>query len=382
MFEIKVADGDVTSGSVPVSWCVDVETIKYLADNKIVDPQVVIVVAPDMENYSSRKEVRRVVPLQDLMAYVEFRVPGKNKIWAFLSKREGKEARERYLYKSGGDYGTDILKGDGSEWSYIFEYDEKTGTHQPAFAATPLTVSVPKACFAREPSLWEKSWVNHFFKSKCEDQCDFRRRRMFAYLLQPFLMLGQIVLRALFLLVALLIGAKNMSASPLFHPMRMSFSDAFEVMTGGSYFIRNLPEDDKTTPPDSARGIVSYFVRKLCLLPFMPIVLIPIVTLLLVHKVQLVGVIAIAIVFALIFLGLVLFVVGGGAKNLWKFFCKMWQGAPDEEELWYMDQEEIGLLTCNANTKPLSFKTLPARKQTLRLRFLNLKSKVCRPFSA
>jgi hypothetical protein len=51
------------------------------------------------------------------------------------------------------------------------------------------------------------------------------------------------------------------------------------------------------------------------------------------------------------------------------------------KEVWYLNQKEIDLLTCDASKKPLDFKSLPSRKKTIRLYYQDLKSKVCKPFS-
>jgi hypothetical protein len=44
-----------------------------------------------------------------------------------------------------------------------------------------VDVDIPKECFAREPSDLEKRWVNWLYMSKTVDQCEFRKRRLFAY---------------------------------------------------------------------------------------------------------------------------------------------------------------------------------------------------------
>ena len=73
MLELQITDNDVSTGSVQISWCVDAEVLKELADKKVKEPQLVIVVAPEGDNYDLRKEMRKVVPLKDLMTYMEFR---------------------------------------------------------------------------------------------------------------------------------------------------------------------------------------------------------------------------------------------------------------------------------------------------------------------
>lgn len=121
MFSLKISDLDVSGGTVPVSWCLDMETINRLQTYGAIDPQVVIVVAPEGDKYSIKKEYRKVVPLKDLMAYIEFRSVGPNRIWAFIdSLRDHKMAKNRWLYKEGGEYGSSILTYDGNDWgSYI-----------------------------------------------------------------------------------------------------------------------------------------------------------------------------------------------------------------------------------------------------------------------
>src|ERR1700722_16333758 len=104
MFELKIADVDASSGTVPVSWCADTETLKLLSDKDKREPQVVIIVAPDGPNYNISKEYRKVVPMQDLMTYVEFRSSGPSKIWGFITLRDKKDAKDRYLNRTTGAF--------------------------------------------------------------------------------------------------------------------------------------------------------------------------------------------------------------------------------------------------------------------------------------
>lgn len=383
MFEIKIADPDVTSGSIPVSWCLDMETIAYLSENKIKEPQVVIVTAPVGNDYSHHKESRKVVPLKDLMAYVEFKSAGPNRVWAFISDgTKASKVRDEFLQKGSHGYMTDILNSDGTQWGWRFPrqgppdedgYDTRQPTH-----GSWLAVDVPKQAFAAEPPKWERQWVNHFFRTKCADQCEYRRRRIFAYSLQPLLLAVMTAVRFLITLVALGIGSRGFSLKPLLHPLRYSMGDTFETLTGGSIFVRSLPEDLNEKPPQSAGGILWWAVRKFCLLPLMPLVLIPVLVAVCLKPVVL-SIMAMVALGVVVVGFLIIFFAGGAARQTWE---KLWANASDEDEVWYMDQEEITLLTCNPEKKALTFNTLPAKKKTLKLRFLNLKSKVCRPFSA
>ena len=116
MFQLQVASTDVSNGNLAVAWCVDQQVLKSLADDGITDPQVVIVTAPT-EHYHITKEYRKVVPLKDLMTYIEFKASGANKIWAFVSRQGVKAARTRYLHRDGGEFATGVLDPDGSDWN-------------------------------------------------------------------------------------------------------------------------------------------------------------------------------------------------------------------------------------------------------------------------
>src|SRR5271167_3151199 len=106
MFELQIPDTNVSSSSLAVSWCTDLETIKAMLDKDVKNPQVVIITAPAGEAYSLHKEMRHVVPLKDLVAYLGFKVVGENKIWAFITTLDAKAAQDRYLSKTEGAYYT------------------------------------------------------------------------------------------------------------------------------------------------------------------------------------------------------------------------------------------------------------------------------------
>ena len=54
----------------------------------------------------------------------------------------------------------------------------------------------------------------------------------------------------------------------------------------------------------------------------------------------------------------------------------------DAKPIWYLEQENTDLLVCSPDKKITSINDLPSNKKTIYLRFQDLKSKVCRPFSA
>lgn len=366
MLELHITDNDVTGGNVAVSWCTDKELLAELANEKIKDPQLVIVVAPEGSKYRSSKEYRKVVPLNELMTYVEFRVPGKNKIWAFVSQLSGKEARNEYLKRSGGDYETDILSHDGERFS----------TRYQEFTADPLDLYVPEACFAPEPPAWEKTWVNHFFSNPAVDQCHFRKRRIFAYTIQLLLMFGSILARFPIYLLALLIGSRNLSPKYMLHPLDYGLKDSLDVLKGGSYFVR----PDNNMPTKTAKQEIKYLAARGWTVPFMPIISIPIVLILLAGKPMVLAMIGIVIIGLLLILVGIWFFAEGEARRIYNKVDAWLDDRFAGKEFAYLDAEEMDLLVCTG--KPKNYANLPSKKKTFRLRFSNLKAKVCRPFSA
>lgn len=382
MFQLQLADPDVTNGTIAVSWCLDHEILKELADEKVSDPQVVIVVAP-VDNYHLNKEYRKVVPLKDLMTYIEFRSAGKNKIWGLISHKSGKKAVEHYMEKNEGEFHSNVLSFDGDQYASRLRDAEDvdlTDPENPLYKSLsqPLTVTVPKAVFAKEPKQWEKTWVNHFFRDKVIDQCEFRRRRLFAYGVQPFIMLGNLFLRLFLTIFAVSTLCRGLTLQYLLHPLTYSLKDTFDLFEEGSLAIRHLPEDDASIDKFPKPG---YFVRSFWSLPLMPLIMVPLLYLFLSkHYVgasilsgSLIGVVAIVLLIAFL---------ANHAKMLKAPFTKAWKYLNEpSEDLWYLNQDEVEIIVCNQDKQPLTYKNLPANRKTARLRFQILKSKVCKPFS-
>jgi len=393
MLELQITDNDVSTGSAQISWCLDVEMLKELADRGVKDPQLVIVVGSEGETHDIRKEVRKVVPLKDLMTYMEFRSAGKNRVWGVVSYLSKKQARSRYLTKEDGRFSTDVVDCDGEQyapWLLALESAEAQQAEQYKSLSTPIPVEVPKEIFAKEPAVWEKNWVNHFFRNKVVDQCDFRRRRLFAYLVQPFLIGGKMLGTFIVLLAGLLTGARSWSIKYLLRPLTYSPVDAGNIWNNGTIFIRHQKEDDEPGFPSHFNQPTPwYFIRSFWPLPFMPVFVITAALLAYFHKFQqlivLGGVIGGAF---LLVLAIIVAMCYGGKMFFWtpkvpKFFVWLLDkilGEPDNE-LWYLKPEEQELIVCSEKKSHLTYKQIPARRKTVRLRFQNLKSKVCRPFS-
>ena len=371
MLELHIPDSEVQSGTVPVSWCVDKSTLKTLAEKDVAEPYLLLVISPQ-ENYSKQREVRKLVPLRDLMTFVEFHAPGVNRIFGLIvwvhhdvGKKALRPLQECYLRRFYGRYDTDMLEEDGDE---ILEgrrtYDGMTEVN------ASLDVTMPRECFAKEPPEWEQRWVNMAWRSMPEDQCDYRRRRLWAYSGQ--VVIGAIVYAfrlaaALFLL--LLFGLRKIDFGSLLHPLRCVtsdiWSDAFEEgdEACGTYFV----------PKWTKRRFRYLF------LAFMPALVIP-MFLILKYGVgfsasaaslwALAGIAAVIATLAAAVIGLIAFLERRADRKK----------ARPAEDPWYAREEEMRYLVCGSNV-PRGLKDLPKSRRTIRLRFLDFKARVCRPFA-
>ncbi len=202
---ISQVDGKVQDATVLVRWCINQETVDELKGRKINDPYLLISSAPKgADRDDRRKSFRILAPLDQLMRYVQFRRPGENIISAAIVW---------------GDNLYEYICRDGYGYGYKRSFMEDSPRYRPQWKelyTAEIEVVVPDGTFAKEPPAWEKKWVNMFFSYEAVDQCDFRRRRMFAYFIQPFLAVGfvmvvslLIVFRALPVVPLLLIGARN-----------------------------------------------------------------------------------------------------------------------------------------------------------------------------
>ncbi len=178
---------------------------------------------------------------------------------------------------------------------------------------------------------------------------------------------------------ALLIGARNLSLKYLLHPLTYSLKDSLLVMAGGSYFVSTWKGDPGLFNAD--KYTFKYLVNKLWSLPAMPVIFLPIFCIIYFHLYVPVLIGFGLILAAIAIVGLIVFSSGGGWRTAFYILCDLVDKLLGPKNMWYLDQDEMDMLMCDGKgAKKLS--DLPFRKRTLKLRFQNIKSKVCRPFSA
>lgn len=391
MLELHISDTDVTSGTIPVSWCLDKTLLDNLAACGVPDPTLIICIAPS-QGYHIKKEVRTVVPLKDLMTYIEFHSSGENKIYGIISSKNKKDAENKYLCKNDGEYADHLLNGDGSDYAhYLSSALDKSD---------PLNVNVPKECFASEPAQWEKDWVNWFFRDKPIDQCHFRKRRLLAYTVQPFWFLLVAIPKLFALLPALAIVDAGIFQvlKTIFKPMTYGIGDAWKSLTG-SVLVRTWETEDLDFEmANSFFQGARHLGKKFMFIPLMPISLFALWLLWHCHQlffaIKVTGIVITAI---LMIVGSITFFMSPIGKRFLNWFDnstfnfgkwvaslfpkKATKELKSEYKYWYQNPESANLLVCTSEKKPLTLAALPPKHRTMKLHFQNIKSQVCKPFS-
>jgi hypothetical protein len=367
-FELRLTETKADVGSIPITWCVDKE---WLFKNSNSEQYVLLASAPP-ENGGDKAEWRGHAKLSDMMAYVTLYRPGKNRIIARVSdKAEIDEWVTRSRY--GDRWQSNVMAFPESHWSDArkekCKYMLTKGWRGADRLWNYLDIDMPTGCFAKEPSDTEKKWVNFFFKNKAVDQCEFRRRRMLAYTVQP------IVFSVIFIFYALAI-----SCIQLFNLMIGKWTiwekisafkidrrvDFLTIKKLGHLRYLLLPVPWLTT----AAYVIFWFTHLMRWLLIPPAYLL-----------------AIPILFGMI----TLIMLGFDFLIAWSIKRSPRIRAARERKielerlrrlaLYKAELEALDLLLCSSGKRITRFRDLPKNKRTIKLRFEGIKSLVCRPFA-
>ena len=381
-------DQEVADATTPVRWCNTPELLQEVAAYNGRAHVLLIVVAP--QEWESE---RYLVPLTQMMQYVAFRRPGKNRIFATVvydAMEIGyRKLRNHYLTRDeSGNFHLNVLKYD------------KSGFFRESYQnnAAEVEVDVPDGLFDKERPAWLVRWVNLWW-GKHRDSCDFRRRMIPTIMVQPIVLLIAffflVSVRTVISLFLFLCGMRGINFAPIIHPWRDGTAEVYDDLRGSIFYRRwrgRHGEPRKT-------GVF---------LPTTPIVWVTLFGLLLggswlfpnnvlVHNVQ-ESAIAAALVVLLVqvvfvavwvvvnsFLLVVAAIMGtcelglGILSKLRRFFPERPEVKPESSQ--ERRRRFLQPLLCDAVGRP-DLQSLPPSHRTFRLRMQKVKARVCRPARA
>lgn len=360
-----------------MSWCLSKDLLGKIKERVATKGEVaqLLVIVTKSGDFSEHLSVsrRKLVNLNDPMTMIDFRSSGENRVTAAVVFGDSeKDIRRRFLSLDCGFYKSTVM---GSEGTFIASY-YVTGSGC-------VDVDVPEELFAKEPFDWD--WVNRFFESKPRDQCAFRRRRLFAYTVQPFVVsvvaLSEILYGALrwaasfVVAVALLsVGMRGLNWKPLLHPMDHAPT---KVLTSRSKSIFNVKAGELELPiffvfsPLFLSGIVAAVIAVSLRIPSL--------------------VVSMIFVMSVAFCGLFALTLG----SVWNAFAtrkhnnrpswmqRRLEKARQKQE-WHAKQvvAELDALACSGEGRSVpSVTELPFTPKTIRFYAAALKQKVCRGYA-
>lgn len=433
-FSLVVGDGNnikVDNASVPVRWCVNADLMAQLKkradDSGMHDPHVVLNVAHkkfcSYDNSHDGYDVlsRVVLPIGDAMAYLSIHRPDAAEIHATIidfykgtSAKQTKKVLRLLTQRSGSGYRFSMHDDYDCGKAGVFktEYRDVDSDIRCYMEFVPLTgnvtdsveIETPKELFATPLPNWFEKFINFGYESKLVDQCHIRRRAMVAVLWQswavPLWTMVVVFTRFMFAFGWQFLLGVTPNWKAVVKPFDCDFDDV----------SRSTSTYSKITWKDS------HFLKKPWLLPFFPPVMLLIGALgnlffamgasvgygfMMVLVIGLVTILA-AIVLVAVgnflfytapkyvpFLGwtgrmikkvLLVSQIGSGLKKAWNGYWK-WLDKRDAEAYARYWKENEEALTCQGNPLDMiaDISKLHHSKKSVKLRFFDLKSKMCKP---
>ncbi len=444
MFKLMFEDSANENAMTPVRWCLDKADMDLARESGKKNLFVLIVVTYKTgENSDLPKNViedRYVVPFDELMMYITFRFPGHHHVLGMcIASDQDKQIEKDFLQKHGRyQYNETIISYDDKIPVFCYtipnllavpEGTEKTvqdhikqlnaereesrkwrlkqtfGLYH--WVAEEAAVEVPEEYFAKHWPGWLENGCNVWYDGPPRDKCELRKRAMFAFSIQPIILAIFVVLRSIMGVIYIFglayLGLRGIRLSPLWHPADEPLSDIYNPKKFRYQDWRRWPGRHNCWWWRKADGKLRTKKARLLLI-FHPVA----ITL---YLAILKGV---ALKFDMGYYQILRIVWNSGLSAcLWLttkpiyvlvisaayfiigYILRRFYLSPErreardearkarqdqeqitmEQNLW---QERMGSASCNL--AKLNLNALPAR-QSIKLRFLELKSKVCRPFA-
>lgn len=414
-FELIVSNPNHASPFLQFSWCVNKKGIEYLQEKKVLHPFLLVVIL-NKQLYSDNWEdyERQLYPLDRGLGHIEFNRSGEFQIhasvvWSYKSSGGNlqkapdarKEIFDKYLERCSTRYEYELH-------DYVAYRPDKLD-HESLPYHDEIKVLVDTNLFAPEPPGWLKWWVNMFWDwRKPKNQCEWRRRKIIAFTIQPFLVLLWLVIRSVIAVFwaafPLVVGyyPSRIGWKAIFHPFDMNLTDIFDkydFKNGDNYWWLASPKRTERSKLEKIlMSPITFYVATISLLIAVGLNIFRIATLFgrLEWNILLASLLFVAIAMGatLLVCKVIIFVVDRFFKEkLEKRAQDRWKRKRDEEDqkrkkeemafqstLSFFYEQRLQPLACTERSREATLASLPESHRTMWLRFMDLKVKVCKPF--
>jgi hypothetical protein len=375
--KLLVTNPEQTDSVTGVRWCLEKSLRDQLRD---VPDLFVLLVTLDP---SGNEMERQVLPLEQIMTYVQFQRAGNNTLFAAIvhpsiysnAKRVSKILLKEFRP---GFYEHRTIERHERTFRPDWINEEIDGVVCVAWCE--LNVIVPKELFAKEPPAWLSAWVNKFAGSKPRDRCVFRKRMLFAFTLQPILMAVWAImcppLRLFWWVLGVFFGMRDLRFSPVFHPFRKYFDD---IWSGHPFSSDSVFMCDKDGNDRSLWFILVYP-------PFLTVLGLGLTVI-----AETLGAATLLVAFLLLPTSLGVIVVAvimiswlsqlSGKVEVVSLKRRVQAARLLHQEKLKFQQKSMELLGCESEPRTIDLHGIPRQHRTVWLRFQSLKAKVCRPFA-
>lgn len=392
---IDAKDG-VSEAVVPVRWCICPAVFRTIRDEKLQNPHLLLVVTQE-----KREVQRHLIPLSREMTFISFPRPGDYSIQAtILSCQDVDFIKKTILEKCGNyNYRQEVLSYDGNISANIRLDIIQLGKGE-------IGVNVAPGFFAKKPPRWLWDWGNLWYETEPRDQCQFRRRCILAFSIQPvavsiwymFFSLSRLFIAALLRYGC---GLRGVDFGPVIHVFRNRTKDIWYDLDKSVFLY------DK----DGMRLPSIFFW-------FQPII---VISIMLLAYLQIIGLNAFGLsnlrpVILYVFISTFGILLGVILSHIFYYFsCRLFFKIADkvfppflerrtEKRIikagWVVEKKKrrekekdeqfkrecdelIWPLVCKQDGEPLkpSIKAISKQRRTIYLRYLDLKARVCKPFA-
>lgn len=355
--------------TVALRWCVCPKILAQMVECEAPNPHLLLLVTK-----GQREVERRLVPLGQAMEFIAFRAPGTYRIQAMILSSEQPKRLKDGIERA---YPDDLKDDEGNlrikDYRIIYDAD--------SFGKGDVQVQVSADFFAKKPPAVIWWWANLWYKKQPVDQCDFRKRCIFAFTLQlPLTLLFLCAKGALCLLIGGLLrfgfGLRGVSFVPLWHPFKHDIDEIWYDLKGSVFFS----DKEKRARPGALRLLT-------------PGILLPVASMVSWTQRVLLGynfwtqlLINVAATAGIAGIGLLINWLGKTrlAETSWAKRRKRRQEVLARLRERIRQQEyadDLACVQCQGVPMEASLKALPKPKRTIYLRFLGFKARVCRPFA-